>query len=47
MIKIIGFISFVVLAAILVKIKNREDYEDYGYGIVADNYIIKRYRKAC
>ena len=48
MIEIIGFISFIVLAIILVKKKNDESYyEDYyGYSIVADNYI-KRYRKAC
>jgi len=47
MLDVIGFLSFIVLAVILVKIKNREDYEDYGYSIVADNHIIKRYRKAC
>jgi len=50
MIKIIGFVFFIILAIILVKRKNNEDddygyYDSYGYGIV-DTYV-KRGRKSC
>lgn len=49
MIKIIGFVFFIILAIILVKRKNNEDdygyYDSYSYGIV-DTYV-KRGRKSC